>query len=85
VSELLQNLTGGQLLGLVAMLLSFLVGGAVALTAIVTAHWRKARQAEREAALKHEMLQRGMSAEEIVLVISATRGSSVNADSPARA
>jgi hypothetical protein len=37
----------------------------------VAAEWRKARQAECETALKQEMVQRGMSAEEIVLVLQA--------------
>ncbi len=37
----------------------------------VTSYLRKTRQAELDAALKQEMLQRGMSAEEIVQVINA--------------
>jgi hypothetical protein len=35
-------------------------------------YWYKARKAELEASLKHEMLQRGMSADEICQVLEAT-------------
>ncbi len=38
----------------------------------VTGHLSRVRKAEIEASLKMEMLQRGMSAEEIKLVIEAT-------------
>ena len=39
--------------------------------------WQKIRRAEIEAALKHEMLQRGMSADEIRQVLEASaRGAS---------
>lgn len=48
----------------------------VPITAIIfgtmTSYLRRVRQAELEASLKQEMLQRGMSAEEIKLVIEAT-------------
>jgi hypothetical protein len=37
----------------------------------VTGYLRKSRQAELDAALKHEMIQRGMSADEIVKVLQA--------------
>jgi hypothetical protein len=37
-----------------------------------TSYLARVRQAELEANLKHEMLQRGMSAEEICMVIEAT-------------
>ena len=39
----------------------------------VAAEWRKARQTECLAALKQEMVQRGMSADEIVRVLQAGR------------
>jgi hypothetical protein len=42
----------------------------------VTNYLQKTRQAELDASLKHEMLQRGMSAEEIVMVIEARPGKS---------
>jgi hypothetical protein len=48
----------------------------IPLTAIifgtVTNAWQKVRRAEIEAALKHEMLQRGMSADEIRQVLEAS-------------
>jgi hypothetical protein len=40
-------------------------------------HWHRTRQAEMETALKHEMLQRGMSADEIQKVIEASSRSGV--------
>ncbi len=38
----------------------------------VTTYLRKTRQAELDASLKHAMLERGMSAEEIKLVLEAS-------------
>lgn len=40
----------------------------------ITNYLSSVRKAELEASLKHEMLQRGMSAEEIKTVIEATSG-----------
>jgi hypothetical protein len=45
----------------------------VAIVAIVCGTWHKNRKAEMEIALKQDMLNRGMSAEEIERVIRATR------------
>ncbi len=42
----------------------------------LTYYWQQTRQAELDAALKQEMLQRGMSAEDIVRVINARRETS---------
>jgi hypothetical protein len=39
---------------------------------IVVTHWSKTRKREMEVALKHDMLQRGMTAEEIKTVLEAT-------------
>ncbi len=53
----------------------FLIWTAITLIVVVPtiAHfWWKIRQAEIEASLKHEMLQRGMSAEEIQTVLGAS-------------
>jgi hypothetical protein len=44
----------------------------VAVGCTVAVQWRKARQAELETALKREMLQMGMSADDIVKVLGAT-------------
>jgi hypothetical protein len=49
-------------------------GSLIAIVAIVADHWRKARQTEIHASLVHEMLNRGMSAEEIELVLTSGRG-----------
>jgi hypothetical protein len=40
----------------------------------VTTYLVKTKRAELDAALKHEMLQRGMSAEDIKIVLEATSG-----------
>ena len=37
----------------------------------LTNYWRRSRQAELDAALKQQMLERGMSADEIVQVLEA--------------
>jgi hypothetical protein len=53
----------------------FLVFGFLTVTAVVgilTGAWQRHKQQELEAALKQEMLQRGLSAEEIRVVIEAT-------------
>jgi hypothetical protein len=44
----------------------------IAVGCTVAVQWRKARQAELEAALKSEMLQLRMSADDIVKVLGAT-------------
>ncbi len=51
--------------------LPLLIGGAVAITALVTGHFRKTQRDDMEATLKMEMIQRGMSAEEIERVLAA--------------
>jgi hypothetical protein len=38
----------------------------------IARYWWRIRQSEIDASLKHEMLQRGMSAEEIQTVLSAS-------------
>ena len=45
----------------------------------VANQWRKVREAEMEAALKQDMLNRGMSAQEIQMVLSA-KGSKASLD-----
>jgi hypothetical protein len=46
----------------------------VAITAIVTHHLRKSQRDDMEATLKMEMIQRGMSAEDVERVLSAQMG-----------
>jgi hypothetical protein len=52
----------------------FIIFAAITLISVVPTiahYWYKARQAEIDANLKHEMLQRGMSAEDIERVLAA--------------
>jgi hypothetical protein len=44
----------------------------------IALYWHKVRQAELEASLKHEMLQRGMSADEIKTVLQASLTTGTN-------
>lgn len=46
----------------------------IPVTAIVASFWYKAHRDSLEASLKHEMLQRGMSADEIVTVLQCRGG-----------
>jgi hypothetical protein len=55
----------------------FLVFGWLTVTCVVGTvgyYWSKARRDDQEAALKQEMLQRGLSADDIVKVIQASKG-----------
>ena len=56
----------------IALVLTFGCGVLVATIAIISQHWATHRQREMEFALKHEMIARGMSADEIERVL-ATR------------
>jgi hypothetical protein len=62
-----------DVLGIVGV---FGIGGLIGITAIVSVMWANVRKAEVEANLKREMLDRGMSAEEIERVIKATAAGS---------
>jgi hypothetical protein len=44
----------------------------VAITAIVAANWRRVRLAELEAALKKDMLDRGLTVDEIERILNAS-------------
>jgi hypothetical protein len=64
----------GQIIGLVAVVMGPLIG----IVAIVSASWARVRRAEThahivemEAALKQQMIERGMSADEIERVLAA--------------
>ena len=83
--DLLTKLDGGEFLGLcgiVAGLFAILGGITVAITKVVAVHYRKTQLDEMEATLKMEMIQRGMSADEIKQVLEAkmggTRGKSLS-------
>ncbi len=78
MNELFSKMNFGELIGLVS------VGGGllIALVAVAGGMWTNVRKAEIEADLKHEMLNRGMSAEEIRTVIDAgTERSAAKMDS----
>ena len=68
MSEFLSTLNGGQLIGLVAVIL----GPLIAITAIIASQWRRVRIAEMEASLKQQMLDKGMSAAEIEQVMRSS-------------
>jgi hypothetical protein len=67
VSEFLSKFTGDDLCGLLAIAGGLLCG----LVAIVATFWYRIRKAEIAATLKQEMLNRGMSADEIKTVLEA--------------
>lgn len=67
MSELVGKFDADQLIGLVAVVGAFLCG----LPAVILGIWYAIRQAELAAALKQDMLNRGMSAEEIRTVLDA--------------
>ncbi len=67
MSEILSRLNGGEVIGLVAV-----AGGLLcAIVGILSGNWQKVRKAEITAALKQDMLNRGMSADDIRTVIES--------------
>lgn len=57
--------------------LGSIIGIGLAVVAVVAViQWRKVRVAEMDATLKQQMLDRGMTSEEIVRVLEASRKSS---------
>ena len=69
MDQLLNNFSPGHLIGLVATILGIL--GWIITT--VAGQWRKVRVAEIEAALKQQMLDRGMGANEIGQVLRSNQ------------
>lgn len=59
-----------------------LIIGIIVISVVGMIQWRKFRQAGMDAALKEQMLERGMSADEIVQVLSAS-SSKTSKDQPA--
>ena len=57
----------------------------IPVTAIIASFWYKAHRDSLEASLKHDMLQRGMSADDIVSVLQARGGKFRDARPPSRA
>lgn len=70
MSEFLTRFSAGEFIALAAVL----IGPIVAIVAVVSTQWRKVRIAEMEAALKQQMLERGMSADQIEQVMHASLG-----------
>lgn len=67
MSEFLDKLSPGDVPGVIAIISTFVV----ALGWIVVSNWRKVRIAEQNAALKQDMIQRGMSVDDIERVLRA--------------
>jgi hypothetical protein len=65
--ELLSKFDSGEIIGLVAVVGGLLCG----ICAIVMGCWLEIRRAELSAALKQDMLNRGMTADEIQTVMEA--------------
>jgi len=86
LTELLAKFDSGELIGLVVlvggMLLGLILGG-MGIVLAFYAHRQQSRQAEILAALKQDMLNRGMSADEICTVLEA--GCGVGAQTSTRA
>jgi hypothetical protein len=70
MQSLLEQFGPATFIGLVAVVMGCLIP----LTAIVSSFWYKHRKLQVEATLKHEMLSRGMSAEEIERILRAGSG-----------
>ncbi len=80
--DLISKLNGGEILGLFGIILGLigLVGGlSVGFVKVMSEYYRKTQLDEMEATLKMEMIQRGMSADEIAKVLEAKMGSSKSA------
>jgi hypothetical protein len=58
-----------------AFIVFFICGTIIALGCTIAVQWRIARQSELSAALKKEMIERGMSAQEIQMVLGAAEAS----------
>jgi hypothetical protein len=67
LADALSRFNFGELMGFLAVGGGLLIG----LVAIVGGFWVESRKTEINAALKHEMLSRGMAADEIKMVLDA--------------
>jgi hypothetical protein len=56
---------------IIPVILAFMVPITAIIFGTLTSYWRRSRQAELDASLKQQMLERGMSADEIVQVMEA--------------
>jgi len=69
-------INGGEIIGLVAVV----AGLAIAIVAIATSAWRRVRLAEIDASLKHKMLDKGLSPDEIEQVLEASSQAAEDGD-----
>jgi hypothetical protein len=67
MAEILSKFSAGELIAVIAIVGGLLVG----LFVMMADYWHRIRKAEIAAKLKHDMLDRGMSAEEIRIVLEA--------------
>ncbi len=74
MDEVFRNLTGGQFIGLVAVVFGVLFVTVTSLASIVAPNWRRARQLEAETQLKRDLVAAGFTADEIERVVRATSG-----------
>jgi hypothetical protein len=72
METLVNRLPSGEIFALLVVLTGLVVGLIIAVTAIIVSNWRRVRQLDIEGTLKQDMLQRGMSAEDIERVIRAS-------------
>ena len=73
MTDIISRLNGGELIGLVAV-----VGGFLSFcTCVVVCEWRKYKVSVVEADLKQDMLERGMTAEEIDQVVRSKTTASI--------
>ncbi len=71
MDDLLAKFDAEHFIGLVAVVGGLLIGLLCGLSGIIVGCWQLVRRAEITASLKRDMLSRGMSAEEIRVVIEA--------------
>jgi hypothetical protein len=67
MSEFLSRCPPGEMIALVSIIGGLICGSIV----LVASFWRRIRQAEIDAKLKQDMLDRGMTPEEIRIVVEA--------------
>jgi len=79
MQEFLSKFDGGELIGLVAVSGGLLCGILCGVTGIIMGCWVELRKTEAAATLKQDMLNRGMSADEIRMVIEAGSKESLKA------